>query len=85
MPVGFKNGTDGAHARWRSRPSRCASHPHHFLSVTKQGVAAIVATIGNRDCHVILRGGSRGPNYGAERGCGRGRRRLAGRRACPRA
>jgi asparagine synthetase B (glutamine-hydrolysing) len=45
---------------------RSASHPHHFLSVTKQGVAAIVSTIGNRDCHLILRGGSSGPNYGPD-------------------
>jgi 3-deoxy-7-phosphoheptulonate synthase len=34
--------------------------------VTKQGVAAIVATRGNRDCHVILRGGTAGPNFSAE-------------------
>ncbi len=44
---------------------RSAAHPHQFLSVTKQGVAAIVATAGNPDCHVILRGGSTGPNYSA--------------------
>ena len=45
---------------------RSASNPHHFLSVTKQGVAAIVATKGNPECHAILRGGSRGPNYSAD-------------------
>ena len=39
-----------------------ASHPHHFLSVTKYGHSAIVATLGNKDCHVILRGGTE-PNY----------------------
>jgi 3-deoxy-7-phosphoheptulonate synthase len=64
MPVGFKNGTDGT-----VQPAidgiRSAAHPHHFLSVTKQGVAAIVATQGNPECHVILRGGARGPNYDA--------------------
>jgi 3-deoxy-7-phosphoheptulonate synthase len=43
-----------------------AKNPHHFLSVTKQGVAAIVATGGNEDCHVILRGGKNGPNYAAQ-------------------
>jgi 3-deoxy-7-phosphoheptulonate synthase len=63
MPVGFKNGTDGS-LQVAIDAVRSASHPHHFLSVTKQGVAAIVATGGNRDCHVILRGGSRGPNFG---------------------
>jgi 3-deoxy-7-phosphoheptulonate synthase len=65
MPVGFKNGTDGS-LQVAIDAVRSASHPHHFLSVTKQGVAAIVATGGNRDCHVILRGGSRGPNFDAE-------------------
>ena len=65
MPVGFKNGTDGR-AQGAIEAIRSASHPHHFLSVTKQGVAAIVATLGNRDCHLILRGGTGGPNYAAE-------------------
>jgi 3-deoxy-7-phosphoheptulonate synthase len=62
MPVGFKNGTDGT-VQIAIDAIRSSAHPHHFLSVTKQGVAAIVATLGNSDCHVILRGGSRGPNY----------------------
>jgi 3-deoxy-7-phosphoheptulonate synthase len=44
---------------------RSSAHPHHFLSVTKQGMAAIVATRGNPDCHVILRGGANGANYDA--------------------
>ena len=65
MPVGFKNGTDGR-VQGAMEAIRSASHPHHFLSVTKQGVAAIVATLGNRDCHLILRGGTGGPNYGPE-------------------
>ena len=38
-------------------------HPHHFLSVTKPGVVAIVGTVGNEDCFVILRGGKKGTNY----------------------
>jgi 3-deoxy-7-phosphoheptulonate synthase len=62
MPVGFKNGTDGT-VQTAIDGIRSSAHPHHFLSVTKQGVAAIVATNGNPDCHVILRGGSSGPNY----------------------
>ena len=63
MPVGFKNGTDGTVQV--AIDAICSSaNPHHFLSVTKQGVAAIVATMGNSDCHVILRGGSSGPNFG---------------------
>jgi 3-deoxy-7-phosphoheptulonate synthase len=61
-PVGFKNGTDGniQIAIDAIGSSRC---PHQFLSVTKQGLAAIVETRGNRDCHVILRGGNNGPNF----------------------
>ncbi|MEA2513149.1 MAG: 3-deoxy-7-phosphoheptulonate synthase, partial [Thermomicrobiales bacterium] len=43
-----------------------ASYPHQFMSVTEQGLAAIVETRGNRDTHVILRGGRTGPNYDAE-------------------
>jgi 3-deoxy-7-phosphoheptulonate synthase len=65
MPVGFKNATDGG-VQVALDGARSAAHPHHFLSVTKQGVAAIVATGGNRDCHVILRGGKTGPNYSPE-------------------
>src|SRR5262249_4529435 len=57
-----KNGTDGT-VQVAIDGIRSSAHPHHFLSVTKQGVAAIVATKGNPDCHVILRGGSAGPNY----------------------
>jgi 3-deoxy-7-phosphoheptulonate synthase len=62
MPVGFKNGTDGS-VQVALDAIASSAHPHHFLSVTKQGVAAIVATRGNTDCHVILRGGASGPNY----------------------
>src|SRR5262245_1310378 len=65
MPVGFKNGTSGA-IQIAVDAVRSAASPHHFLSVTKQGLAAIVATRGNPHCHVILRGGSNGPNYAAE-------------------
>jgi 3-deoxy-7-phosphoheptulonate synthase len=62
MPVGFKNGTAGS-VQLAIDAIRSAAHPHHFLSVTKQGVAAIVATRGNDDCHLILRGGTGGPNH----------------------
>lgn len=62
MPVGFKNATDG-NVQVAIDGIRSARMPHRFLSVTKQGVAAIVATTGNDDCHVILRGGTSGPNH----------------------
>jgi len=65
MPVGFKNGTDGT-VQVAIDSIGSSLHPHHFLSVTKQGVAAVVETRGNPECHVILRGGSNGPNYSAE-------------------
>ncbi|MCX6874238.1 MAG: 3-deoxy-7-phosphoheptulonate synthase [Verrucomicrobia bacterium] len=62
MPVGFKNGTGGS-IQIALDAIQSASHPHHFLSVTKQGVSAIVSTTGNKTCHLILRGGKSGPNY----------------------
>ena len=65
MPVGFKNGTDGS-IQVAIDAIKSASYPHHFLSVTKQGLAAIVETRGNQDCHLILRGGTSGPNYEPE-------------------
>ncbi|MGY8803407.1 MAG: 3-deoxy-7-phosphoheptulonate synthase [bacterium] len=64
MPVGFKNGTDGT-VQVAIDAIGSSLHPHRFLSVTKQSVAAIIETRGNDACHVILRGGSAGPNYGA--------------------
>jgi 3-deoxy-7-phosphoheptulonate synthase len=64
-PVGFKNGTDGD-VRIAADAVKSASHPHHFMAVTKGGRSAIAATTGNEDCHVILRGG-KGPNYDADR------------------
>src|SRR5688572_17488414 len=64
VPVGFKNGTDG-NIQIAIDAIMAAGHPHHFLSVTKQGLSAIVATRGNPDCHLILRGGNAEPNYDA--------------------
>jgi 3-deoxy-7-phosphoheptulonate synthase len=64
VPVGFKNGTDG-NLQIAIDAMRAAACPHRFLSVTKQGLAAIVATRGNPDTHVILRGASNGPNFDA--------------------
>ena len=55
-PVGFKNGTDGT-IKVAIDAIGAASASHHFLSVTKYGHSAIVQTTGNKDCHIILRGG----------------------------
>ena len=63
-PIGFKNGTDG-NIRIATDAIQSASRGHHFLSVHKNGQVAIVHTDGNKDCHVILRGG-KAPNYDAE-------------------
>jgi 3-deoxy-7-phosphoheptulonate synthase len=60
-PVGFKNATDGD-IQVAIDAIKSASQPHHFLSVTKQGRSAIFQTTGNKDCHIILRGGKL-PNY----------------------
>ncbi|HEY6641950.1 3-deoxy-7-phosphoheptulonate synthase [Povalibacter sp.] len=62
-PVGFKNGTDG-NVKIAIDAVQAASHPHHFLAVTKAGRSAIATTAGNADCHVILRGG-KAPNFDA--------------------
>jgi 3-deoxy-7-phosphoheptulonate synthase len=62
-PVGFKNGTDGS-IRIAVDALRAAAAPHAFMGMTKTGQAAIFETLGNEDCHVILRGGKT-PNYDA--------------------
>jgi len=64
MPVGFKNGTGGS-VSIAVDAIRASRYPHQFLSVTKQGLAAIVETRGNEHTHLILRGGGGKPNYDA--------------------
>ncbi|KAI5990453.1 3-deoxy-7-phosphoheptulonate synthase [Pisolithus albus] len=65
FPIGFKNGTDGS-VTVAIDAMRSSSNPHAFMGVTEQGLAAIVKTRGNQDVHVILRGGSKGPNFASE-------------------
>src|SRR5687768_10871694 len=65
MPVGFKNGTGGG-IQMAIDAILAATYPHQFMSVTEQGLAAIVVTRGNRDTHIILRGGKSGPNFERE-------------------
>ncbi|KAG7397783.1 hypothetical protein PHYBOEH_000237 [Phytophthora boehmeriae] len=62
MPVGFKNGT-GGNAKVAVDAAVASSQPHNFLGLNEHGLVSIVRTRGNKDCHVILRGGSSGPNY----------------------
>ena len=63
-PIGFKNATNGG-IQVAADAIGSALHPHKFLSVTKEGKAAIFSSSGNKDCHVILRGGKE-PNYTEE-------------------
>ena len=62
-PVGFKNGTDGS-VKIAADAVLAAQASHAFMGMTKMGQAAVFETRGNRDCHVILRGGKQ-PNYDA--------------------
>lgn len=61
-PIGFKNGTGGS-IKVAVDAVGAAHHSHSFLSLTKAGQSAIFTTGGNEDSHVILRGGSNGPNF----------------------
>ena len=65
MPVGFKNRTDG-NVQVAVDAVRAAAVPHAFVGVDVEGSPAILHTRGNPDCHIILRGGSGAPNYGAD-------------------
>jgi 3-deoxy-7-phosphoheptulonate synthase len=65
MPVGFKNRTDG-NVQVAVDAVRAAAVPHVFAGIDLDGRSALLHTRGNRDCHVILRGGRGAPNHGAE-------------------
>ena len=65
MPVGFKNRTDGD-VQVAVDAICTARHPHWFPSLTKDGAPAVLGTSGNDRCHLVLRGGTLGPNYTAE-------------------
>jgi len=66
MPVGFKNGTDGD-LKIAINAMKSARQPHHFLGIDGLGRVCNVCTRGNPYCHVVLRGGSSGPNYSDEK------------------
>jgi 3-deoxy-7-phosphoheptulonate synthase len=65
MPLGFKNGTDGG-LDVAINAIKAASQPQTFLGIDNQGQANALTTKGNPHCHIVLRGGSHGPNYGAD-------------------
>ncbi len=62
MPLGFKNGTDGS-IQTAINAIKSAAQPHAFLGISVEGAASAIVTRGNPDCHVVLRGGTSGPNY----------------------
>ena len=65
MPIGFKNATDGS---IKAPTDSCfaSAQQHTFFGIDHLGRAAVVKTLGNPDCHVVLRGSSHGPNYDAD-------------------
>jgi 3-deoxy-7-phosphoheptulonate synthase len=65
MPMGFKNGTDGS-VQTAINAIRAASQPQTFLGINLDGAASAVVTAGNPNCHIVLRGGSDGPNFSRE-------------------
>lgn len=62
FPIGFKNGTDG-NLQIAIDAMISARAPHSFLGINREGRTSIVQTTGNPDVHIVLRGGSRKPNY----------------------
>ncbi len=62
MPVGFKNRTDG-NLQVAVDAIKSAASPHWFPSLTRKGAPAVMGTAGNPLCHLVLRGGTAGPNY----------------------
>lgn len=65
MPVGFKNRTNG-NVQVAVDAIRSARHPHWFPTLAHDGTPACMQTTGNLDTHLVLRGGTLGPNYSAE-------------------
>ena len=64
MPLGFKNATNGD-LKVAINAIQAASQPQTFLGIDNAGQANAITTKGNPNCHIVLRGGSDGPNYSA--------------------
>jgi len=65
FPIGFKNGTDG-NLQIAIDAMKAALHPHSFIGINNEGRSSIVSTLGNKDVHIVLRGGNDRPNYSAD-------------------
>ena len=60
--VGFKNGTDGG-LTVATNALHSAAKAHRFLGINGQGQVSVFTTRGNAYGHIVLRGGTAGPNY----------------------
>ena len=65
MPIGFKNATDG-NLGVAMDAIKSSSNPHSFLGIDRNGQVIIAETKGNKYGHLVMRGGTRGPNYASE-------------------
>ena len=65
MPVGFKNSMDG-NLSAAVDAIKAAASPHFFMGIDGDGKVVIAETRGNNCCHVVMRGGTQGPNYASE-------------------
>ncbi len=65
MPIGFKNSTDG-NLTTAIDAINAASNAHSFLGIDRDGKVIIAETRGNKYGHLVMRGGSSGPNYASE-------------------
>jgi 3-deoxy-7-phosphoheptulonate synthase len=63
--IGFKNGTDGG-LEVATNALQSVASPHSFLGINPSGQVSVLKTRGNSNAHIVLRGGTRGPNYDAE-------------------
>lgn len=64
MPIGIKNSTEND-VQVAVDGARAAAASHVFMGINPDGLASLITTTGNPDCHIILRGGASGPNYSA--------------------
>ena len=65
MPIGFKNATDG-NLNVALDAIKASSNPHSFLGIDRNGQVIIAETRGNKYGHLVMRGGTSGPNFTSE-------------------
>lgn len=62
VAVGFKNSTSGDVSS-AINAIKSANSPSSFIGISKDGKSSVFRTKGNKEAHLILRGGTSGPNY----------------------